>query len=373
MQESKDLKYWVGFSSIQGIGRLRFQVLEKAFPSLEEAWRASTSDLLRAGMDQRAASAIVATRPKLDLDGEMEKLARYKVQALTWNDPSYPPKLKEIYDLPPVLYVRGALMPQDDWTLAVVGTRRATAYGKEVTERIVTDLARNRITIASGLARGIDYVAHRSAIDAGGRTIAALACGLDLVYPAEHLSLAREIMEHGALISEYPLETRPRAEHFPRRNRLLSGIGLGVLVVEAPEASGALITANLALEQNREVFATPGSILSLVSRGTNRLIQDGAKLVLSFQDILEELNLSSVAQQMEMKELLPVTDLESKVLKLLSSSPKHIDEVGRESGLPIATISSALAMLELKGMAKQVGAMNFVLGREAPATYSARG
>jgi DNA processing protein len=268
-----------------------------------------------------------------------------------------------------VLYVRGSLAPEDDWSLAVVGTRRPTYYGREVTEEIVGDLARNRITIVSGLAKGIDATAHRAALDSGGRTIAIFGCGLDVVYPSDHVKLAREIMERGALVSEFPLGTRPKAENFPRRNRIMSGMSLGVLVVEAGETSGALITARWALEQNREVFAVPGSVLSPASRGTNRLIQEGAKLVRECNDILEELNLTMAVQQMEVKELVPATETESLILKHLSSEPTHIDEVGRQCGLPIATVSSTLAMMELKGTVKQVGGMNYIMAREAREDY----
>ncbi len=282
-----EVKYWVGFNLIAGIGRVKFSRLEEYFGDLERAWNAGLSELRRAGLDQKSVEAIVSRRPKISLDAEMERLERYKVRVLTLNDPAYPPRLKEIYDVPPVLYVRGALTAEDEWSVAVVGTRRTTAYGREVAERIVGELARSKVTIVSGLARGIDSVAHRAALEAGGRTIAVFACGLDIIYPAENLKLAQAIMEHGALISDYPLGTSPKAEHFPRRNRIMSGLSLGVLVVEAGEGSGALITANLALEQNRDVFAVPGSILSPVSRGTNRLIQDGAKLVRDVRDILE--------------------------------------------------------------------------------------
>jgi len=362
---SKDIKYRVGFSLIPGIGRVRFSQLESFFDSLEDAWQASPFDLKQAGLDKGVVRAITAWRPKISLEDEMEKLERYRVKVLTWHDADYPSRLKEIYDYPPILYVRGTLLPEDEWCLAVVGTRRASVYGKQVTEEIATDLARSKITIVSGLAKGIDSVAHNAALEAGGRTIAIFACGLDIVYPAENANLARRIMQQGAIISEYPLGTKPRADNFPRRNRIMSGMSLGVLAVEAGESSGALITAHMALEQNREVFAIPGSILSPVSRGTNRLIQEGAKLVRGYTDILEELNLTAVAHQIEMKEIIPASDTESQLMKQLSAEPTHIDEVCRSSGLPISAVSSTLAMMEIKGLVKQVGAMNYVLAREA--------
>ena len=364
-----DTKYWIGFTLIPGIGRAKFSMMEEYFGDMEKAWHASAKELQTAGLDNRSTDAIIAKRTRISLDDEMEKLERYKVKALTWKDEEYPSRLKEIYDLPPVLYIRGSLSPEDDWSIAVVGTRRPTYYGREVTEQIAGDLARNKITIVSGLARGIDATAHRAALDAGGRTIAIFGCGLDVVYPSDHVKLARQIIERGALVSEFPLGTRPKAENFPRRNRIMSGLSLGVLVVEARDKSGALITVGWALEQNREVFAVPGSILSPTSRGPNRLIQEGAKLVSDSYDILEELNLTVVAQQLEMTEQIPTTDTESLIMKYLSSEPTHIDEVGRQCGLPIATVSSTLAMMELKGIVRQVGGMNYTLTREAREDY----
>jgi DNA processing protein len=369
---NEDTKYWVAFNNIPGIGRVRLTQLENYFSNLENAWKASPGEMKHAGLDSVALRAITKWRPNVSPEAEMAKLDRYGIKVLTYDDPDYPSRLKEIYDYPPVLYIRGSLLPEDEWCLAVVGTRRATVYGKQVTEEIVTDLAQTKITIASGLAKGIDTIAHQSALAAGGRSLAVFACGLDIVYPGENAKLARDIIEHGALISEYPLGTKPRAENFPRRNRILSGLCLGVLITEAGETSGAMITARMALEQNREVFAIPGSILSPVSRGTNHLIQEGAKLVRDYTDILEELNLTTVARQMEMREILPESDTESILLKQLSAEPTHIDEVCRSSGLSAATVSSTLAMMELKGMVKQVGTMNYVLAREARQEYRVR-
>jgi DNA processing protein len=356
-----DIRYWVGFNLIPGIGRAKFSQLLSHFSTLEHAWHASPSELTAAGLEQRSVHDIVNRRPVISLEAEMERLERYQVQVLTWNDARFPPRLKEIYDVPPLLYVRGELREEDEWSIAVVGTRRATIYGREVTERIVSDLARSKLTIVSGLARGIDSIAHRSALKAGGRTIAVFGCGLDVVYPAENLKLAQEIMAHGALVSEHHLGVKPKAENFPRRNRIMSGLSLGVLVAEAGEGSGALITARLALEQNREVFAIPGSILSPTSKGTNRLIQDGAKLVRDTSDILEELNLTMVPQQVELKEIAPSDETEALLLRQLSYEPTHIDDICHSSRLPIPVVSSTLAMMELKGMVRQVGRMNYVL------------
>ena len=367
--QTKDIQYWVGFSFIPNIGRVRLGRLESHFGNLENAWKANSAELTRAGLDAASVRAVVDQRPRVDLDTEMEKLELSGASVFTWRDDGYPARLREIHDYPPILYVKGAILPDDEWSLGVVGTRRASAYGRQVTEEIVTDLARSRITIVSGLARGIDAAAHRAALGAGGRTIAVCGSGLDIVYPDDHTSLAQSIIEHGALLSEYPLGTKPLREHFPRRNRILSGISLGVLIVEADIGSGALITAGTALEQNREVLAVPGSILSPGSRGANRLIQEGAKLVRDCGDVLEELNLGSVAQQMELPEILPESDTEAALVKKLSAEPKHIDEVCRDSGLPVATVSSALAMMEIRGMVKSVGNMKYVLAREARPAY----
>ncbi|MDH4067844.1 MAG: DNA-processing protein DprA [Dehalococcoidia bacterium] len=358
-----ELKYWVAFSGIPGIGRVRIAQLREHFGSLQDAWKAPEGKLKRAGLDLRSIDALVTLRPRISPDAEMEKLERHRVNVLVCDDPNYPSRLKEIYDHPPVLYVRGNLPAEDEACLAIVGTRRPTVYGRQVTEEIVADLARSKITIVSGLARGIDSVAHRAALDARGKTLAVFGSGLDVVYPGENAKLAQTIIEHGALVSEYPLGVKPKAENFPLRNRIMSGLSLGVLVVEAGERSGALITAHQAVEQNREVFAIPGSILSPASQGTNRLIQEGAKLVRNYTDILQELNLTIVIQQAEIEQFAPANEIESAILKQLSSEPNHIDEICRCSGLTMPEVSSTLAMLELKGVARQVGRMNYVLAR----------
>ena len=369
---SEERKYWVAFSRISRIGSVRAGLLQSHFSSMEEAWKASAAELMAAGLDRGTVTSIVNSRSSIDPEAEVEGLQKANIKAYCWLDDEYPGRLREVDDKPPVLYVRGNLLPDDEWALAIVGTRRATPYGRQAAEHFATDLSRHRITIVSGLARGIDAVAHRAALAAGGRTIAVLACGLDLVYPPEHAKLAQEIMQHGCLLSDYPPGTQPRSEYFPRRNRILSAISLGVLVVEGDVDSGALITARIALDQNREVFAVPGSIYSPTYRGANKLIRDGeAKLVAIAEDILEELNLTMATHQLELREVLPADPTEARLLKVISNQPIHIDEVQRASGLPIATVSGALAMLELKGMVKQIGPMNFVRARDAgPVAYS---
>jgi len=359
--DSNETKYWVGFNLIPGIGRIKLSLLEAYFGDIERAWYASANELKSAGLDAKSAENIITTRGQIFLDTELEKLKQYNIKVITKNDPTYPTRLKEIHDYPPLLYIRGTLTLADEWAIAVVGTRRASIYGRQVAEEMVADLARSGITIISGLAKGIDSIAHRTALEVGGRTIAVTGCGLDIIYPSEHVNLAQKIIKQGALISEFPLGTRPKAEHFPLRNRIMSGMSLGVLVIEAGERSGTTITAHRAVEQNREVFAVPGSIYSPASKGTNKLIQEGAKLVRNCADVMEELNLTMPPKQQEIKDIVHTSDTESQLLCFLSKEAIHIDDICRHSGLPISAVSSSLAMLELRGLAKQVGGMNYVL------------
>ena len=362
--DRNELQYWVAFGRVPQIGRARFLLLEAHFPSIEAAWKAGPASLQQAGLKGAALSALLAARDGITPEEELEKLDRLGVRSLTWHDDAYPARLKEIHDKPPLLYVRGELTANDEWSIALVGTRRATAYGRQAAEELATGLANNGITVVSGLARGIDTIGHRSVLAAGGRTLAVLACGLDTVYPPENLKLAQQIVEQGALLSDYSLGTQPQSQFFPRRNRIMVGLSLGVLVVEGDVKSGALITARQAIDENREVFAVPGNIYSPTFRGTNWLIQHGqAKLVTRIEDVLEELNLTMAEHQLEMQELLPADETESGLLRLLSNEPIHIDEVRRESGLAISTVSSTLSMLELKGMVREVGSMNYVRAR----------
>ena len=364
------MKYWAALSRIPNLGTVRFRLLEGCFGSLEQAWIAGLGELKAAGVDDKTARAIVSHRTSISPDGEIEELERAGVKVVNWHHSMYPSRLKEISDPPPVLYLRGEILPEDERSVAIVGTRKATAYGREAATTLTRDLARSGVTIVSGLARGIDAIAHRVALDTGGRTVAVFGNGLDIIYPSEHARLAHDIEKAGALVSEYPLGTRPKANHFPLRNRLISGMTLGTLVVEAPKDSGALWTVRHALEQNREVFCVPGSIFSPVSRGTNALIQEGAKLVLNYKDVLEELNLTVISQQIEMREILqPQGDDESALLNHIAQEPMHIDDIRRQSGLPITVVSSTLAMMELKGLIKQVGGMHYIRIREALAEY----
>ena len=369
--ESYELKHWIAFNKIPGIGRSHFALMEKRFGDLSEAWRAGADELRQAGFDAGALAQVAERRAAIDPDRELGRLAEIGVRAVTWHDDEYPSRLKEFTDRPPLLFVRGELLPEDERSIAVVGTRRATPYGREMAHRLATDLARAGIAIVSGLARGIDGIAHRAALDAGQRTIAVMGSGADIIYPAEHSNLASDIASNGALVTEFALGTRPNAGNFPRRNRIMAGMTLGTLVVEAPEGSGALFTAKYAIEDNREVFAVPGNALSPSSRGANKLIKDSAaKLVLDSNDILEELNISSVGAQMELAALIPQDENEAAVLRFVSYDIAHIDEIVRNSGLPITTVSGALSMMELKGLIKQVGGMNYVRIMEPPAQYT---
>jgi DNA processing protein len=369
--ELEQLKYWLAFNKVRGIGRVRFKLLENHFDSMEAAWSASESELRAAGLDRRTIRSVADGRQKFDPDAEAELLLKSGVRAFTWHDDDYPAQLKEIYDLPPLIYVKGNLTPDDERSVAVVGTRNPSHYGRQVAEQLVYDIASAGVTIVSGLARGVDGIAHRIALDAGQRTIAVLGSGVDIIYPREHTSLSERIAENGALISELTLGTRPDARNFPRRNRIMSGMTLGTLVIEAGARSGALITARQALEENREVFAVPGSIFSPNSEGTNRLIRESAaKLVTACEDVLEELNLSAVAQQIEMAALFPEDENEAELLRYITFDPVHVDDVCRSSGRSAPDVSSTLAMMELKGLVRQVGGMNYVRLREVSGEYS---
>ena len=365
-----ELKYWLGFNIVKGIGPAKVQAMLDFFGELSVAWAAPEDQLERLGIDQRALKTLREARIQLDLDAELAKVEAAGIQLLTWQMAEYPSYLKETPTPPPLFYLSGDLQEVDRFAVAVVGTRRLTSYGRQVTKDLVTGLVHNGVTVVSGLARGIDAVAHQTAVDLDGRTIAVLGSGLDCIYPSENRMLAKQISEgKGALISEYGLGVRPEAKNFPPRNRIISGLSLGVIVVEAGERSGALITTNFALEQDREVFAVPGNVNSPASMGPNKLIQQGAKLVTSVDDVLEELNLHMVAEKTAVQLALPGTNEEVALYTHLSAQPVHIDELRRETGLSSSEVSSTLTLMELKGMVQQVGGMNYVLCREPEPVY----
>jgi DNA processing protein len=363
------LAYWIGFNKVRGIGPARLRALLDYFGAIEKAWTAPADALVEVGLDRRSLANLTKARGELDLAAELAKVEKAGVQVLTWEDSRYPQRLLNINDPPALLYLRGELLPTDDWAVAMVGTRKASAYGREAARTLATDLARAGVTIISGLARGIDAQAHRAALDAGGRTIAVLGSGVDIIYPWENHKLAEEIVAHGALLSEYALGAPPEASNFPPRNRIISGLSCGVIVVEAGEQSGALITADSAADQGRDVFAVPGSIFQRGSVGTNRLIRDGATPVLSANDVLEALNMTAVAQHVEAQMLLPTDVTEATLFDYIGEEPAHVDEISRAAGLPIAAVSSTLALMELKGLVRQVGGMNYVRAREAGPVY----
>ncbi len=363
------LAYWIAFNRVRGIGPARLRALLDVFGSVEEAWHAPAGKLSEVGLDRRSLANMIEARGTLDLEAELARLRSAGVSALTWEDPGYPARLLTISDAPPLLYVRGELCPEDDWAVAMVGTRQATAYGREVVRQVAGDLVRAGVTIVSGLAVGIDAEAHRAALNGKGRTIAVLGCGIDIIYPWDNRKLAGEIAASGAIISDYPLGARPEAANFPPRNRIISGLSRAVVVIEAGERSGALITARFAAEQGRDVLAVPGSIFNRSSQGTNQLIREGARPVLSANDVLEELDMGAVAEQAEARVLLPADETEALVLKHVGTEPVHMDDVRQASGLPIATVSSTLALMELKGLVRQVGGMNYVRARETGPVY----
>jgi DNA processing protein len=360
-----DKEYWLGFSLVSGIGRQRVTHLLNHFGRLAAAWHASERQLERAGLEAHPRSSLVRQRAQLHLEQEIHRIQKAGAWLITLADEGYPPLLKELSDAPLVLYGRGDLLPRDQNALSVIGTRRATHYGREAAQRLAHDLAQQGITIVSGLAHGIDTAAHEGALQAGGRTIAVMGCGIDQVYPADNRELAHQIVAQGALLSEFPLGTAPEGRNFPRRNRIISGMSLGVLVVEAPENSGALITADMAAEQGRDVFAVPGNIFSQSSRGSNRLIQEGAKLVMHAADILDELNMAYTRAEARTitEQIIPDNPVEARLLECLSADPMHVDDLTRHCGLPIAQVTSTLTILELKGLARKVGPMQYCLVR----------
>jgi DNA processing protein len=364
-----DKRYWLGFNLVKGIGAVRLQALRDYFGDLAVAWQAPLEALQAAGLSPKLAERLAQIRGSVDLEKYMTKVAAQGIQVLTWEDALYPTRLKEIDQAPPVLYVRGALINEDAWAVAVVGTRRVSAYGRQVAEELAAYLANNGVTVISGLARGVDAISHQSALKAGGRTIAVLGCGVDRIYPPEHTQLAARVITSGALLSDYAPGTPPDAANFPPRNRIISGMSMATVVVEAGETSGALITAQFAVDQGREVFAVPGNILAAQSKGTNRLIAQGAHPMLSGRDLLDVLNLRRVTEQREVRKILPGNEIEAKLLSVLTHEPLHMDDIRNQTGLPIERVSATLVMMELKGLVRQVGGMNYVAVREEQAEY----
>lgn len=363
--ENPELRYWIGFSVIPKIGPVRMKRIWHYFQSMQLAWNAETIDLMRAGLEQEIAEEIIQKRSTINLNEVLEKMVAENIKAITLTDEFYPKLLQEIYNPPPILFYQGELNSvKDEFSLAIVGTRKMSNYGRQVAPEITKALSKSGLVIISGLALGIDSLAHETAIEGGGRTIAVLGSGLDRehIYPSVNHYLCDKIIGSGGMIvSEYPPGTESLRQHFPQRNRIIAGLSLGTLVIEAPEESGALLTARFALEQNREVFAIPGSIYSPNSLGPNNLIRMGAKLVTSAEDILEALDLNLVKEYVETKKIIPDSLEEAKILAHLSHEPVHVDELKRLTKLDTAPLNSTLTLMEMKGRVRNLGAMMYVV------------
>jgi DNA processing protein len=355
-----DFFYWFALKSVPYVGNVTFRRLLERFGDPEIVFQASARDLTTVkGMHAGSVSSIVNRDTMGDAEKECQSITRAGVRIITFLSPQYPKTLLEVPDHPPFLYVKGTLRA-DELSVAIVGSRRASNYGATTAERLARDLSTQGITIVSGLARGIDTAAHRGALRAEGRSVGVLGCGIDIVYPRENQQIFNEIQNKGALVSEFPMGTEPRAENFPRRNRIISGISRGVLVVEAAKNSGSLITAQYALEQGREVFAIPGNINYAGSRGSHSLIKQGAKLVECVEDILEELPQARKAVNARVPDAVrELSPLDAKLVTLLAPNPLHIDEIITKSALTAPEVSAILLRLELNGLITQLPGMYF--------------
>ncbi len=355
--------YWIGLSLVPDIGPVMSKKLLAEMGSPENIFRAGLKDLLAVkGLNRKKAENIRNFGLWDYVEKQLTAVQRKGMRVVACSDRGYPQALKETDGAPIVLYMKGEYRPDDRYGIAVVGSRKNTHYGEAVTQRISRDLASAGFTIISGMARGIDTLSHKAALSASGRTIAVLGSGLDVYYPAENRTLMEKIMEAGCAISEFPPGTMPNRENFPRCNRLISGLALGVLVVEATLESGSLITANYALEQNKEVFAVPGNITSANSEGTNRLIKQGAKTVTETKDIIEELApLLRGFIKMQNRQAVALSAEEEGICGALTREARHVDLVSRETGLPVSRVLDLLLSLELKGVVRQSSGKRFYL------------
>jgi DNA processing protein len=343
--------FWFALKSIPHVGNVTFRRLVEHFGTPGRALSASERELsLVRGISTAAIASLLTHDPRNEAERECEALKRSGARIVTLHSPDYPGLLLQIPDPPPFLYVKGELR-RSETAIAVVGSRRASGYGISTTEKIARGLARHGITVVSGVARGVDTAAHRAALAEGGRSIGVLGCGIDIVYPVENKKLFCEMASQGALVSEFSMGTQPLAENFPRRNRIISGLCRGVLVVEAAERSGSLITAQCALEQGRDIFAIPGNIHSMNSRGAHRLIKQGAKLVERVEDILEELSDRACGtQEQPSLSRFSFSPTEASICSVLSATPLHIDEIAAKCALTVADVSAILLRLELNGI-----------------------
>jgi DNA processing protein len=364
-------KFWLGFSRVKGIGAARTKSLLEYFGDLSQAWNASENDIKSAGLSDKIVKALIEARKEINLDEEYDRIIQNGIKITTINDPDYPKRLKMIEYPPPVLFIKGEIREEDDYAVAVVGTRHITSYGRQVTEDLTRFLALNHVTVVSGLARGIDSIAHKAALNAGGRTLAVLGSGVDIIYPPEHLMLADSVMQNGALISDYYPGTPPEGNNFPPRNRIISGLSLASIIVDAGEKSGALITAEFAINQGRDVFAVPGSFYAPGSKGTNRLIRDGAFPLIDFEELLNALNLEKIPEYRYARKVIPENDIELLLMETLKAEPLHIDEIKAKLDLPMEKISAALLLMTIKGLVKETGNMTYLSIAEAEQTYEA--
>jgi DNA processing protein len=362
---SQDTYHLLLLSSVQGIGHSKVRTLIGKFGSAEKALAAPPAQLIATeGFDQKTAEKILdpAHRDPKFVEEQLKRMEEYDVRVVTFWDEDYPENLKNIFDPPAYLFVRGTLSESDRYSVALVGTRECTPYGRWITETLARELALRGITIVSGLARGIDTIAHRTAVTNGGRTIAVLGSGVDRIYPSENFKLAMELIGNGALISDYPMQTPPDAVHFPGRNRIISGISLGTVIIEAGSKSGALITADYALEQNREIFAVPGNVNVPQSQGPHKLIKNGAKLVESVDDILVELELKlkPLSKPDKKEKYLQLNFQEQSVYDCVANDPLHIDQISKTANMSVSETLSHLLSLELMGAVKQLSGKHFI-------------
>ena len=358
------MDYHAALAHFPKISYNRYQKLAAYFSDFKNLWDAEINELIQTGIDESIAGEFLAWREKNPIEKIMEKLNKENINIISLNDAGYPPLLKEINDPPYVLFFRGKLPNPNSPALGVVGTRKFTAYGKLACQEIVAPLVSNGVIIVSGLAMGIDSIAHQTAVDNTGITIAVLGGGIDkkTVAPAVNQQLSEQIIAGGgAVVSEYPPGFAPTLYSFPARNRIIAGLSLGTLVVEAPETSGALITARCALDYNREVFAVPHPISSPTGLGPNNLIKMGAKLVTDASDIIESLSLTGLGEIINNKQILPSTPTEAKILQFLTKEPLHIDLIIKTSGLDSPTVNSALVLMEMKGKVRNLGGMNYIV------------
>lgn len=358
-----DIRHWIGLSMVQEIGPITGRKLLAAFGGPENIFKANAHDLLSVkGITRERVENIRKFSQWDEVEKYVGVIGKKGISVVTYQDGRYPEVLKNLEDAPLVLYMKGEYHPDDRFAIGVVGSRKHTPYGESVTQRLAGELSAAGFTVISGLARGIDTLSHKSALAAGGRTIAVMGSGLDVYYPPENRGLSERIASSGCVISEFLPGTMPNKENFPRRNRLISGLSLGILVVEATDKSGSLITAGYALEQNKEVFAVPGNITSRNSEGTNKLIKQGAKIVLKTDDIIEELAPALKGYiRKELKERVQLEGEESRLCAMLSREPKQVDLIARESGMSITQLLNLLLSLELKGIVKQASGKRFYI------------